>query len=264
MFICCFSLFAQPELNDNGNSHDLNYTASVQDFIIPNDVTHNAIKFELRGADGGWADASGCVSPGGNGAEVSATFIIGNDAGQLPKGTTIRFIVGGEGQSNIGTLSSAAGGGAGSAILAYLNGQWEILAVAGGGGGAYQGFFIDCVDNNPGQGGRASENGGDGDGELVAAGGGSNGFGGAGGGELSGGGGGAFGPGGGSGNAGGSAGYPSGGIGGYGTVAEDPGWGFGGGGGYTAAGGGGGGYSGGGGGGTTGSGGGGGSYLNNF
>lgn len=273
----CITLVAQDELDADGSWHDFDFTGEVEDFVIPHNIgTYNAIEFSLKGGDGGDADIGSCFSAAGDGAEVEAVFLVGNGTGELPPGSTIRFIVGDAGtpstsNSELGT--AAGGGGGGTAVLVkYPNSlQWVILAVAGGGGGAYQGNFITgCVDNNPGQGGQTSSDGGDGDGNCCSGSGGSNGNGGDGGGDigdgdLAGGGGGAFSNGKGGSCYEGKAGFPSGGDGGCSpNDGEDGGWGFGGGGGADESAGGGGGYSGGGGGGTLGSGGGGGSYVADF
>ena len=247
----------------------------VQDYTIPASPSYNGITFNLRGGDGGKAKAgANCQSEGGDGATVSATFVIGTEAEQLQPGGTIRFIVGkhGDDDSVGGSNYTAGSGGGGTAVLYRApsnNSNWLILAVAGGGGGAFQGnVFGGCVDSQKGQGGRASENGGGGAGNGAGSGG-TNGEGGGKGegGQVreSGGGGGAYSSGGFSTlSDGGAQGYSGGGSGGLinddGTSGNG-GFGFGGGGTALDAAGGGGGYSGGGGGGKFNNGGGGGSYV---
>ena len=247
----------------------------VQEYTIPNYPFFNGLRFDLRGGDGGKAKAgSSCESVGGNGATVSAVFIIGEEENQLKPGGTIRFIVGkhGDDDSVGGSAYSAGGGGGGSAVLyrPTNNVDWEILAVAGGGGGAFQGNVLGgCVDSQKGQGGRGSVSGGGGAGNNAGSGGSNGDGGGLGvGGSLdaSGGGGGAYSGGGGSSLAdGGSQGFYNGGSGGIvssESTEGSGGWGFGGGGSAYGAAGGGGGFSGGGGGGKHDNGGGGGSYVN--
>ena|GEM_PF-5145682 len=261
-----------PELLDDGLSHG-SAAGAVQDFSIPYNTPYNALTFNLRGGGGGYARLSTCVSYGGSGAEVAFTVFIGDDGGEIPEGSEIRFIhaTGGEDSWNTTPCCwTSGGGGGGTAVLARFPGEtaeddWKLLAVAGGGGGAYQAnAFLGCVDSQGGQGGRAGIGGGNGEGDFAGSGG-SNGNGGAGGGsafdgDLAGGGGGHNSDGGGDFSKEGKKGYPAGGAGGTGGRAG--GWGYGGGGSGEEAGGGGGGYSGGGGGGSVNNGGGGGSYVN--
>ncbi len=217
LFFISIQITAQetvPELKDEGNAKHLITAQEVDpfnpvpyvpmDFTIPLNPSSKLLKFTLRGGDGGWAQAgSDCKSGGGDGAVAEAEFIIGNDAGQLPAGSEIRFIVGIKGKTDqVGPTSNTyGGGGGGTAVLARFPGNtsdqdWIILAVAGGGGGAYQGNLLGfCVDSQPGEGGRSGTSGGNGGG-TAGGDGGTNGNGGAGGGaigtgDLAGGGGGA-------------------------------------------------------------------------
>ena len=276
--------YAQTELNCNGETQVVGFSGTYQDFIIPDDPFLEEITFDIKGGDGGFAQLGSCKAGGGIGAIATATFTIGNDDGDLRPGSTIRLIVGragenGTGGSIIGNGFTYGGGGGGTAAIYSENGidNWTILVVAGGGGGAYQGRIVGiCVDQDPGQGGRATTFGGDGTNGLGPGQGGSNGAGGGGSFEFAGGGGGAFTAGGGitcidfsgANEVGeGQAGFPEGGEGGgaegcFSFTYRNGGYGFGGGGSGIGAGGGGGGYSGGGGGGSTGHGGGGGSIVN--
>ncbi|MEM9258637.1 MAG: hypothetical protein AAGA62_03260, partial [Bacteroidota bacterium] len=161
-------------LKDNGNAHELSYDDTgdfFYDYYIPADAPYNAITFTLKGGDGGWAKAGAdCRSEGGDGATTEITILIGEEEGMLPLGCYLRFIAGeagGERDSSTGTTFSSGGGGGGSAVLFNLDGSndgWEILAVAGGGSGAYQGnIFGGCVDSQAGEGGRTTTEGGNGD-----------------------------------------------------------------------------------------------------
>ncbi|MBL7792934.1 MAG: T9SS type A sorting domain-containing protein [Saprospiraceae bacterium] len=276
---------AQSDLTCDGNTYTISYTGSYQDFLAPNDPAISEIEFILRGGDGGFAELDDdCKSDGGAGAFVKVTFGIGSGANDLQYGGTVRFIAGGAGEKGtgggiLGTGFTYGGGGGGTAVLYKAPGSdtWQILAVAGGGGGAYQGRIITfCVDNEDGQGGRATPDGGSGNGDIAPGWGGIGGFGGGNSVDISGGGGGAFQPGNGitciefigTTEVGeGQSGFPEGGAGGGAEgctsfTFRNGGYGFGGGGSGSGAAGGGGGYSGGGGGGTTGRGGGGGSFAN--
>ncbi|MCB9295771.1 MAG: T9SS type A sorting domain-containing protein [Lewinellaceae bacterium] len=262
-------------LNNDGNTHTISangssqHQGSAQDYIIPSNPGHNTLSFTLRGGDGGYAKAGDdCQSNGGEGATTVAEFWVGNGANDLAPGGTIRFLVGKYGSRGLvgGSIATTGAGGGGTAVLyrPTSNDPWEILAVAGGGGGAYQGnVFGGCVDSQQGQGGRSTEGGGNGEGANSGSGGTNGNGGGGGGGSEGGGGGGGANSDGGGGSTGGKKGFPNGG--GGGTHAQYGGWGFGGGGGggeCCGGGGGGGGYSGGGGGANANNGGGGGSYAN--
>ncbi len=279
IFILAVDLSAQT-LNDNGSTHTINangsnqYSGSAQDYTIPSNPLSNTISFTLRGGDGGYAEAgtSGgnpCRSNGGEGATVEVEFLIGNGANELQPGGDIRFIVGKSGINQItsGSANTAGAGGGGTAVLYRPNSSanWIILAAAGGGGGAHQGqIFGSCIDSQKGQGGRSTENGGDGEGASSGSGG-TNGHKGEDGSitQSGDGGSGAY-----SGNNNtNTGGYPNGCSNYSVSSAGRGGWGFGAGGNAPGGdnadgGGGGGGYSGGGGGATYNNGGGGGSYVN--
>ncbi len=286
-----FQSSAQPYLNTTASGQVINYSGSFEDFIVPAGIT--SISFEAQGGTGGSVFVQGgvgCSAPGGSGATVTAVFPVGQGPNEIPPCSTIRFVVGETGESPltseiVGVAVGGGGGGGGSAVLLRLPGsnEFNLLLVAGGGGGAYQGVFAGiCVDHKPGQGGRATQAGGNGSATTGPGVGGTNG---AGGGSAysAGGGGGRFSRGGnleclgGAEILGGQAGLVTGGAGGSNancsffssSVFMKGGFGFGGGGGALLGGlitggsaGGGGGFSGGGGGGFSGGGGGGGSFVN--
>ena len=303
------NLSAQTPLNDNGTTSYVYYSGTFADFQIPYNPRITEIQFYLKGGDGGYAKLFesdpifgttlvNCKAWGGTGAEVNATISVGTGPGQVPHGSTIRFIVGGAGESEDGTavvgfsVPFGAGGGGGTAVLYNPAGTADIgiIAAAGGGGGGYNTAVAYVCSPQTGQGGRSSEDAGSGGG-LQSGYGGTLGSGGGEGGvppaEISGGGGGAYGDGEGGycidfdgvaiyNSGGGIKGMPAGGVGGSEFGCDiidwyDGGYGFGGGGGGFSSAGGGGGYSGGGGGGVEniidsqgGNGGGGGSYLASF
>jgi hypothetical protein len=275
--------------------HSISYSGSYEDVVIPNDPSVIEVKFTLEGADGGSARVHDTVpivgnevvefANGGAGASVTATFGVGNGAGMIAPGSTMRFVVGGKGSNGnsggvVGAGFDYGGGGGGTAVLvrAPLAPSFTVVAVAGGGSGAYQGMIAySSVDHEPGQGGRSGTSGGSGNGDIGPGSGGVGGGGGGGNASLGGGGGGATGVGGGvaciglpdlNTNQAGEGG-PGLQVGGYGGTSggcisftwRNGGYGYGGGGAGSGAGGGGGGFSGGGVGGTTGRGGGGGSYV---
>ncbi|HPF39738.1 MAG TPA: dockerin type I repeat-containing protein [Phycisphaerae bacterium] len=259
-------------------------SGEAEDFIIP-DVPNAVLFFEIRGADGGDARAGSnlqCFEAGGDGATAQIAIEFGTGPGQLEPGGLLRFVVGEAGDdANAGTpFGSMGGGGGGGSALLYLppfGDEWELIAVAGAGGGAYaEAIFSGCVEQAAARNGQVTECGSDGNGIFNNGEGGCNGAGGNGGNFVVGQ------PGGGAFSAGscdldeedcaygGRAGYPAGGAGGTesGSGSRDGGFGFGGGGSSTGglaafrASGAGGGYSGGGGGAVGAAAGGGGSYIN--
>ena len=267
----------------------VNYSGTYQDYFIPSSGTNQVICFVMNGGDGGYARMSAnacgtCKSRGGYGAWVDVCFTVGCGDDKLSPGGIVRMIVGGKGSNQTGTevicTGAASGGGGGGTGLLYKEAgcqDWEVLAVAGGGGGAYQGMVVGaCVDSSSGRDGatNANGNGTDGKGDSNIGEGGTNGNGGEKGGVTSpnsSGGGGYLTDGVGvrcgfTDYGGGKAGGNTGGNGGSSSESDcsgrSGGFGFGGGGLALDAGAGGGGYSGGGPGGTTGGGGGGGSYVN--
>ena len=186
------SLKSSAQLNDDGLQHGIEATGSFQDLVIPDNPLITKIRFSLSGADGGAAilrmgqnlligfvEAFRYTSGGGNGAVVNGTFLVGTGPGQIPLGSTVRFIIGQKGVTGVnnislltdaGTGSDYGGGGGGTAILFKRPGSsiWTLLAVAGGGGGAYQGVFAPAIPiGDDGGAGEESENGADGGGSII-------------------------------------------------------------------------------------------------
>jgi hypothetical protein len=172
--LLAFFLQAQPTLftggtyfiNANGSN---NRTGSYQEFTIPSNLgIFDHIEFTLKGGDGGSRRVPDlCREKGGEGASVTVRFRLGPDPTHLKPGGMIRVIVGKKGARNSSNNISGGGGGGGTAILykdpgvpdrgvretwgsSGLTGStgpgrdlndagsgWILLAVAGGGGGAY-------------------------------------------------------------------------------------------------------------------------------
>lgn len=145
------------DLNTDGDEHTITFSGSYEDFIIPADISTNLILFYLEGGDGGGRNSCNGMAKGGKGAEITVAFPIGDGDDELQPGGTIRFIAGGKGVNQNSAEGGGAGGGGGTAIL-YLkpgamlseevflpeldlensaDNAWILLAVAGGGGGAY-------------------------------------------------------------------------------------------------------------------------------
>lgn len=151
------------ELNDSGALIVLNATGSYFDKIIPNDMDEGALLFfSVKGGDGGnrqdWGNGVHHLAKGGQGARVSANFSVGYNPGELPSGSTVRFILGKKGVTEQSTEAMGTAGGGGSAILFLPPGgaqtDWVELLIAGGGGGAYA--DISAIANSGG-GGDASD-----------------------------------------------------------------------------------------------------------
>ena len=112
--------------------------SSSYDVVVPDSISSSYLKVLVRGADGGFfSDKLTVTQGGGEGATVWATFKMGAGTGEIQGGGTLRFIIGGSdsGDPFLGG-SSKGGGGTGLAYKDPGTGQWSILAVAGGGGGA--------------------------------------------------------------------------------------------------------------------------------
>ncbi len=177
------------QINADGLQHSVMPTGSFQDHIIPNNPLITKIRFTLSGADGGAAilnmgqtfpfigfeTAFSYKAGGGNGAVVNGTFLVGSAPGQIPPGSTVRFIIGIKGETgtdNIsvitgaGTGSEYGGGGGGTAVLFRRPAStvWTLLGVAGGGCGAYQGVVSLVPFGDEGGAGEESENGANGGG----------------------------------------------------------------------------------------------------
>lgn len=283
-------LLAQTTLSNHAYDQIFNHSGAYEDVVIPTTLSpaYNTIRIQAKAGDGGEAKVEDvsfgkiCKEAGGIGATITAEFLVGDEAGMIPKGSSIRLVIGGKGDNDSnpgvgsGWSASAGGGGTGVLFKAPDSTNWELLVAAGGGAGSYQGMLAwNCIDDKSGEDGRDNINGGNGEGPSLSnpGDGGTNGNGGGGGGtlnDLSGGGGGYLSKGGGVVNLYGRVADTTGGEGGYannilGTRHSDVpegGWGFGGGGAGDEGGGGGGGYSGGGGGAKQGRGGAGGSYTN--
>lgn len=112
------------------------------EIAIPNTTQYPYIYLAVKGGDGGVVQHTS----GGSGALATGFFAIGNAAGEIRPGSTLRLIPGKMGRS-IGQVGdgpkSGAGGGGGSAILILGPNEtdWhtsKILLVAGGGGGGGQ------------------------------------------------------------------------------------------------------------------------------
>lgn len=144
---------------------------TAEDLIIPSDAA--LITVETRGGDGGTISIRGsiCGNPvikGGSGATMKATFPVGNGDNELRPGGLLRVFTGQAGGSTDKVCANGnnhcAGGGGSSAILYKAlpsAGQWTLLSVAGGGGGAnrpYAGAKYDGMGANAGEGGDSVEN----------------------------------------------------------------------------------------------------------
>ncbi len=193
------SIFAQGQLVADGNVHEIKYQGkNYLDLKIPADLDllqYNQLTFVLKGADGGRRKIPFiCTEAGGEGAKVTATFELGESGDVLIPGSTVRFIVGGQGESVRSGEADGAGGGGGTGLLykspdvegngtcedfvvdggglqalptaspnwSNRNSCWVILAVAGAGGGAYAPGG--CAQAGTGKGGEQGESGSDGKG----------------------------------------------------------------------------------------------------
>src|SRR5436190_4579202 len=117
-------------------------TTTYSDFIIPDGIKE--LRITITGGRGGNAYADACRKTGGSGAQVAASFSVGNNACAnnnyiLKPGGALRVIKGSDGQSDLSDGSNTYGSGGGGSAALYLapgSSHWVILLVAGGGGGA--------------------------------------------------------------------------------------------------------------------------------
>lgn len=133
-------------LNDTWETSSL----TSEDLIIPANAT--SLSIVISGGDGGRVQFTGniCNSKkilGGEGAAVSATFVVGDQDDMLKPGGRLRIFTGQAGgvdtHACIEGGNYSGGGGGASAVLYWpsssppaSNSLWDLLAVAGGGGGA--------------------------------------------------------------------------------------------------------------------------------
>ena len=226
-FILTFpSLFSQYQNNgfliDDGLEHTIpsNDPATYEDLKIPANTSYNFIRLSVKGADGGRKNPPSAgdkhTKGGGEGAMVKGTFVIGNSTGEIPPGSTLRFIVGHHGGNTSSHGFSGGGGGGGTGVILIPVGEendsdnWVVLAVGGGGAGAGADCCYNGYKGDAGKGKDSPGNGSAGASQQI----------------YSGGGGGAFSDA--AYDQGGEAGFPEGGNGG--DAHADGGWGFGGGG----------------------------------
>ncbi|MCB9345653.1 MAG: ricin-type beta-trefoil lectin domain protein [Lewinellaceae bacterium] len=158
------TLKAQTYSDDSGQllADGRRYTVPYQnrtylDLKVPQLADGKYLYLRLEGADGGRFRASTYHSwfAGGEGTTVVLIVDVGNGVGELPVGSTLRFIVGEKGgeRSTSGgyTLGAGSGGGTG---LAYKgpgqNDKWQLLAVAGAGSGSIGNCCVDGIDGGPG------------------------------------------------------------------------------------------------------------------
>jgi len=140
------------------------YKGTYSDITIPDPSPSASLTLTAVGGDGGKIQRDYAYR-GGRGALVRAIFSIGTGQGQLEPGGTLRFLVGGQGESenDMSNADMAGAGGGGGTGIAYRSpaGKWTLLLVAGGGGGGTWKGGSTNFDGGPGR-AYAKENIGDG------------------------------------------------------------------------------------------------------
>lgn len=155
-----------PLLQVNGKIGMISCENTYKDFTIPASAAGKHLYLAARGGDGGRINfALSTVKgegKGGQGASVNAYLTIGSGTGEIPVGSTLRFIVGARGASytNNGQKGRHGGGGGGGTGVLFLkpsvkpeaarSEDWTILMVAGGGGGGYAKWGGSMIDGLPG------------------------------------------------------------------------------------------------------------------
>ncbi|MEZ5038700.1 MAG: RICIN domain-containing protein [Saprospiraceae bacterium] len=146
----------------DGAGHTVPYqNREYLDLKIPQSTDGQYLYLWLEGADGGRFRKSTdhLWVRGGEGASVVLVVEVGNGTGQLPVGSTLRFIVGEKGGENstsgLATRGAGSGGGTGLAFRGPgQNDKWQLLAVAGagsGGMGSCCGGHGDGIEGDPGR-----------------------------------------------------------------------------------------------------------------
>ncbi|MBI1227824.1 MAG: T9SS type A sorting domain-containing protein [Bacteroidetes bacterium] len=155
------------QLISDGDLYKISQSGTYHDETIPSGSGlngNNYLTFTLKGGDGGAYKGIFNERKGGGGAIVRTSFEIGTGSGQLQPGGVVRFVVGHHGGTIRRGIISGAGGGGGTAVLYHHPGAnitctdpstdlddantcWVILAVAGGGGGAYASDIVGSGSN---------------------------------------------------------------------------------------------------------------------
>ncbi|MCB9053611.1 MAG: ricin-type beta-trefoil lectin domain protein [Lewinellaceae bacterium] len=146
------------QLLADGAAHTVPYqNRAYLDLKIPQSTEGQYLYLKLEGADGGRFRRSTYQkwAAGGEGATVVLVVEVGNGTGQLPVGSTLRFIVGEKGgeRSTSGSDFHGAGSGGGTGLAfkgPEQNDKWQLLAVAGAGSGGMGNCCNHSYDGTPG------------------------------------------------------------------------------------------------------------------
>ncbi|MCB0563939.1 MAG: ricin-type beta-trefoil lectin domain protein [Phaeodactylibacter sp.] len=122
------------------------YMGNIFDLKLPDLIQQPYLYVNIRGGDGGKRKTQFLHIKGGSGATVQGYFKIGNGPNEISPGSTLRFIIGIQGDSkyDVGVVGAFGGGGSGVFLQQAGSTDWRILMVAGGGGGA----FADCCSSH--------------------------------------------------------------------------------------------------------------------
>jgi hypothetical protein len=105
-------------------SVELELTGEIETFVVPDCASRIAI--EAWGASGGNGPTASAI--GGRGARASGTF-------ELPRGATLRILVGERGRDAANGSTQAGGSGGGGSFVALAD-DTPLLVAGGGGGGS--------------------------------------------------------------------------------------------------------------------------------
>ncbi|MEP6750589.1 MAG: hypothetical protein ABJB86_22825, partial [Bacteroidota bacterium] len=116
----------------------------VYDYVLPRNLT-GKLKLQVKGAKGGDSRINCGVElygDGGKGALVTGWATVGE--GGIPRGSTIRYVLGEAGQDSYDEATGAeyhrGGSGGGASAILYKapdSTNWTVLMIAGAGGGGY-------------------------------------------------------------------------------------------------------------------------------
>lgn len=120
----------------------------VYDYVLPRNLT-GTLRLNVKGGKGGDARINCGVElygDGGRGAMVTGTIRVGD--GGIPRGSTVRYVLGEAGEDSYSEATGAqydrggSGGGASAILFREPDStNWKMLMIAGGGGGGYASCF---------------------------------------------------------------------------------------------------------------------------
>ncbi|MCL1125871.1 hypothetical protein [Shewanella surugensis] len=141
-----FSIIAN-ELIADGKIHRINATGQAIEYSIPANIgKYQYLEITTKGGDGGksYSCFFTCKTVGGGtGATLTAIYPVDtHNTNTLTQGDRIRFIIGQKGEDDNNKYGyGGGGGGGGTGVLLSNHNSWDLMLVAGAGGGAFTSDF---------------------------------------------------------------------------------------------------------------------------